>query len=318
MYSKKLLSSLLIVCLMFGHFTSLQSDAVSASPSNDRVLGTNIGSIVDWSSAIMFQDAFKTARKWIPQSNSVWDTGEYDLLDLDSNGWVKSLPASDSSLVYRKVTTLLFQSLDGHYPTGQYTVLYDGEGTITYFNAGCYPNSDCAHKNTALSGTGRDIVDVDRTNEYGIQITIASTDPNKTGNYLRNIRIILPGYENSYQTDTFDPAFIDHLKPYGVLRFMETTRTNNSTEHAWQDRAKPTDYVWSTDKGIPIETLVTMSNRVNADPWVNVPHLADDDYMQKMAEYMKAHVTPNRKIYVEYSNEVWNGMFAQKAYAEAQ
>lgn len=214
----------------------------------NRVLGTNIGSIVDWSSSIMFKDIFKTARQWIPQGGGAWDTGEYGLLDLDANGWVKSLPANDSSLKYRSVTTLLFQSIDGHYPKGQYTVLYDGEGTIAYSNAGCYPNADCARKNSALSGTGRDILDVDRTNEYGIQLTITSTDPNKTGNYLRNIRVILPGYEDSYQSDIFYPAFVDQLKSYGVLRFMETTRANNTLESEWQNRSKSSDYIWSTDK----------------------------------------------------------------------
>lgn len=240
--------SFLFVIVFF--FSLIPSGIIQAEASTvtSRVLGTNIGSNADWSSAIMFQDVFKSSRAWTPQSNSEWDTGEYALLDLDADGWVKSLPASDSPLKYRWVMSLFFQNLGGHYPTGQYTVLYDGEGTIDYFNAGCYPNADCVQKNITLSHPGRDVLDVNRTNDYGIQLRIRSTDPNKTGNYIRNIRMILPGHENSYQSDIFNPPFLDQIKPYGVLRFMEAAMTNNSKESKWQERAKPSDYTWTTDK----------------------------------------------------------------------
>jgi hypothetical protein len=46
--------------------------------------------------------------------------------------------------------------------------------------------------------------------------------------------------------------------------------------------------------------------------------LASDDYVTKLAQYLKANISSNRLIYIEYSNEVWNGFFDQGKYAAAQ
>ena len=46
--------------------------------------------------------------------------------------------------------------------------------------------------------------------------------------------------------------------------------------------------------------------------------MASDDYVEKLAQYLKANVSSNRIIYVEYSNEVWNTFFAQGKYATDQ
>jgi hypothetical protein len=40
-----------------------------------------------------------------------------------------------------------------------------------------------------------------------------------------------------------------------------------------------------------------------------MPHAATDDYMTKFAEYVKDHLDPSLPIYLEYSNEAWNGRF---------
>lgn len=52
--------------------------------------------------------------------------------------------------------------------------------------------------------------------------------------------------------------------------------------------------------------------------WFNVPHLASDDYVTKLATYLKTALPVNRLIYVEYSNEVWNTFFEQGKYATSQ
>jgi hypothetical protein len=43
--------------------------------------------------------------------------------------------------------------------------------------------------------------------------------------------------------------------------------------------------------------------------WFCIPFKADDDYVRKYAEYLKTNLREDIKIYVEYSNEVWNGFF---------
>jgi len=54
---------------------------------------------------------------------------------------------------------------------------------------------------------------------------------------------------------------------------------------------------------------------LNTDLWLNVPISADDDYVTQLATLVKngngytAGLNPNLHVYVEYSNEVWNGGF---------
>ena len=45
---------------------------------------------------------------------------------------------------------------------------------------------------------------------------------------------------------------------------------------------------------------------------------AEWDYSRELAELIKAQLDPNLKVYVEYSNETWNGMFKQFHYCVEQ
>ncbi len=142
------------------------------------VVGMNLNGIADWSTELPFLDAFKSSRPWItqcvktdPNCSEQWDTKEYNLLNLDKDGWVKSLPAPGDAPKYTRVSTLLLREIPGYYPSGQYIVLYEGEGTISYgFDA---------KKDEAASTPGRDVINVDSKKGGGILITITSTDPKK-------------------------------------------------------------------------------------------------------------------------------------------
>lgn len=62
--------------------------------------------------------------------------------------------------------------------------------------------------------------------------------------------------------------------------------------------------------------MMDLANRLKADPWVCMPHLADDEYVREFAKLVKARLDPSLKVVVEFSNEVWNGMFEQARWAE--
>ncbi|NEP61947.1 MAG: cellulose-binding protein [Symploca sp. SIO2G7] len=280
--------------------------AASATPIT-LSLGTNLNGIADWSTQLPFLDAFKSSREWITQcqkrdpgcSNS-WSTDEEEKLDLDENGWVKSLPAPEDRPEYTRVATLLFRGVD-RYPEGQYVVLYDGEGTIEYrFNA---------TKDEAASTPGRDVINV-TPSKGGIYLIITSTDPNKTGNYIRNIRVVEAKYENTYQSEIFNPDFIEKIKKFKALRFMDWMVTNNSQQSEWVNRPKIEDASYAR-KGVPVEIMVELANRLKVDPWFNLPHMATDEYITKFAEIVKDSLDPDLTIYLEYSNEVWNAQFTQ-------
>jgi hypothetical protein len=71
-------------------------------------------------------------------------------------------------------------------------------------------------------------------------------------------------------------------------------------------------------KGVPIEIAVQAANAIFADAWLNVPAMADDNYIRQMATLVHGMLGSSQKVYVEYSNEVWNASFSQYHYALSQ
>eukprot|EP00026_Physarum_polycephalum_P001515 Phypoly_transcript_01517.p1 GENE.Phypoly_transcript_01517~~Phypoly_transcript_01517.p1 ORF type:complete len:874 (+),score=121.95 Phypoly_transcript_01517:652-3273(+) len=68
--------------------------------------------------------------------------------------------------------------------------------------------------------------------------------------------------------------------------------------------------------GVAYEYIVKIAESTNSHPWINIPHLATDDFVTQLATFMKSAVASKYKVYIEYSNEVWNyGFPAQYNYA---
>jgi|GEM_PF-5729607 len=133
-------------------------------------------------------------------------------------------------------------------------------------------------------------------------------------------------WANAYSRgdDVWNPAFIAELAPYANLRFMDWGGTNNSKVQTWSQRRLPTDPV-NADigyigpdtplrPGLAYEWMIDLGNRTNKDIWICLPHMADDNYANQLAQLVKAKLKPSLKVYVEYSNETWNGGFTQFQY----
>ena len=98
-----------------------------------------------------------------------------------------------------------------------------------------------------------------------------------------------------------------------LLRFMDWMCTNDSMQSTWTGRPAPGNAFWST-KGVPVEIMVSLLNKVHADGWFNMPAMATDDYITRFASYVHNHLDPDQKVYVEYSNEAWYDRFPQSSY----
>jgi hypothetical protein len=61
--------------------------------------------------------------------------------------------------------------------------------------------------------------------------------------------------------------------------------------------------------------MVDMANAINATPWLSIPYKASDDYIRQYARMVKNRLRKDQKVYVEYSNEVWNSIFPASTYA---
>ena len=270
-------------------------------------LGINLSYIDYYSSQLPFLSEFKSSKSWITQSEQTWNTNEEDLLDLDSEGWIRSLPSSEEGTEYTQASTLLFRGHNSYLP-GNYVVLYEGEGEIEYkFDA---------EKNEALSTPGRDVIEVNPSDK-GIFLSITETDPNQTKDYIRDIQVIHEDLESTAATETFNPEFLEKVQPFDTLRFMNWMETNNSDQQEWEDRPKPEDARYS-EAGVPVEIMVELANQTDTNPWFNMPHLATDEYIKNFAQYVQENLESDLEVYVEYSNEVWNRGFEQGKWANEQ
>ena len=134
-----------------------------------------------------------------------------------------------------------------------------------------------------------------------------------TGGGVRNIKLMRPieaGSSVSHDVgETFDRQLIKLLKRFDVVRYMDVIGTNGSLEVEWSKRKLPTQLQGGV---MAWEYVVQLSNETGTDPWVIVPHQATDNYVTELAKLFRDQpLDPERKLYVEYSNEVWNYGFAQ-------
>ena len=89
-----------------------------------------------------------------------------------------------------------------------------------------------------------------------------------------------------------------------------------------ENRANLTDQFWGNSyitpeerwRGLPYEVIVALINHTKANVWVNIPHNASIDYVTDLSRYFKDTINEDSKIFIELSNEIWNGGFAGQKY----
>lgn len=125
------------------------------------------------------------------------------------------------------------------------------------------------------------------------------------------------GTNFSTTTNPWRADFLNDIRIYKVLRFMDFGRTNNSNITTWSQRTPKTANQFDGALcvgGFAYEWMIDLCNRNNSDMWVCLPHKADANYWTQLATLIKNNLNSNLKVYVEYSNETWNGTFTQFQY----
>jgi hypothetical protein len=294
---------------------------LSISQNNDCKLriGMNLGGISDWMTEMPFVDMMHNARTWGTRNQTGWDgpwnTEVAHLMNVDENGYPLEVPffLNGTSLTDSQIVFTVWAYLKAWEP-GIYTLFYEGEGTIEFGADGTI----------LTSSPGMMKVSITPSEDGGfLEMKIVRS---KRGNHIRNIRLIMPGHENSYTNHPFNPLYLEKLKDFKALRFMDWGSTNNwgnsnawnaydelsdTVLTPWEERSLPSFYTFSHNKGVPYELMCDLCNTLNYDMWVCVPHSASNEYMEEMATLIKNRLNPNLKIVVEYSNEIWNWMFGQ-------
>ncbi len=262
-------------------------------------IGMNLTGLADWTAERPFRNLFKQVREetitWTADC-FCWNSNVSDELVFDANGYPTSLPQTTSA-----GTTFIrwvMSAEGGALENGQdYVILYDGAGTIQLFGDVSNVVATAGRIQFHVNGSGNIFMNL-----------IAST----AGNYIKNIRMLrLADEAINLNTYPFHDEFLNKLKPFSCLRMMDWGVTNGSPHILWANRAKTTDRTFGTERGVPYEMMIKLANKIDKDIWVCVPHEADDNFIQQMALLFKNQLEPGRKIYLEYSNEVWNWLFEQ-------
>lgn len=291
---------------------SAQSQAqYSANPR----LGSNLGSPDKWTASIPFTDIFKSSTGWYTSCEFDWrqnrgidpgctrqnafNTREQKLLDMDANGWVRSLPAPNQSPIFTSVTSSW--TLPESFPTGRYVVLYEGQGKIKL----------TGDLKVISEHQGRLAFDLNSP-KRNLRLNISAINPS---NYLRNLKIVPIENEANHRRQIFNKDYIARLRPLHALRFMPWTNPRGNDVEEWNGRT-PVDYAHYTGpRGAPAERMIDLANATNTAPWISVPYKASDDYMRQYARMVKNRLRRDQKVFLEYSNEMWNVIFPGTTYA---
>jgi hypothetical protein len=170
------------------------------------------------------------------------------------------------------------------------------------------------------------------------------------GNGITNLYVMQPtttGGNTPIPVGTlFTPAALGMLGQYSTLRLMDLNATNGNSTSDWSDRTLPSSTFWSgrnfnsgtgvntgvsgaQNAGIPWELQIALANETSKDIYINIPSNVSQTYITNLANlfaygsdgvapYTSLQATPvwkplnsNLKVYIEYSNELWNSGFVQ-------
>lgn len=145
-----------------------------------------------------------------------------------------------------------------------------------------------------------------------VHFVIKSTDP------ANPIRALDCREANADPKRVFDPLFVESVRPFKVVRFMDWQKANGNLPADWGRRTLPVAISQDSPYGVAVEHMVALANEAGVDPWFVMPWNATTDYMDRFARYVHDNVDPQRSVYVEIGNEVWNPGFpvAQQAINE--
>ena len=294
-----------IAILLFS-FLIVHSSFAQLPDSCRLNIGTNIAGPADWGSEWPFVDIMKYSRTWtthnaywVDGGQNEWDTQVQNQIELDENGYPLYMPVEIPGMEAPQIVLTVWANTEA-LPSGEYVLLYDGTGSISFWG----------DAEVISQEAGRIVVQVDA----GVNdIIVMEIQESMLGDHVRNIRFLLPGTEDTYQENPWTSEWLEKLAPFNAIRFMDWGYTNGSRMEQWEQRPQIHDYTYTQD-GVPYEWWIELCNLKQADAWVCIPHAADDDYIRQMAQLFKSGLNPGLKIYVEYSNEIWNWIFEQTHY----
>ena len=249
-------------------------------------IGANMDGLADWSRSRPYVNLIRQSRNW-GSPGGPWDgNATFD----PKTGW----PLEDFGVVTATGNLDL---------GGEYLLYAKGNAEISFTASSGYVTNKTYDSAT---NTMTAILHVPE----GADQTFLSFR-NTTGPGLQDLVFLQPGYNLTSKSD-FTKLMLAHLSRFQIIRFMDWTDTNGNPEQDWNDTT-PVDWPQYEAKRNPWETIPHLANQIGKpiDIWINIPVSASDDYILHIARILFSELNPSNKIYLEYSNEVWNWIFPQ-------
>lgn len=314
-----------------GTITVSTIEAIPTNRVNNFFVGTNNPGI-DYGPDRIFADAMRSHRNCSKIENPNTDNATKD-----ENYW----PTEDCIF-------LVWAGLNTNANHGTYKLYFNGSADVTTSDA------TISNKiyNAATNQTTADLLISSPTNN-NLWITFRNTKrtaESATNTGVTNVKLMLPtvpGGTTTYPENTlFRNEALTDCSAFKGLRGAGWCAVGENQDSVWADRtlmqharqSPPTrgkKYGWE-GRGASYESFIMFCNAANKDAWINVPHKVDDDFITKLAQlfryggdgvnpYTSTQANPvypplnsNLKIYIEYSNEVWNDGFSQTAWLYQQ
>lgn len=286
----------------------------------------------DWVSCLPFVDVMMQARSWVATDASVDLDYSRDncrlTVPFTQEGYPRSIPWYDVAQQKNlKVCTVVLTGMHKTwFPFGEYTLLFEGKGHVRLRWIGQFTNPQWRHEIDGSGGQKTYAFRLDTlqaTDSYGYSNGMAlhitrsdSTDP------IRNIRLILPGYRDYYQSNQnspWNPQFLNDMKTFSVVRFMDWNNTNRNTDSLWSQRTPKSHFCQTSynedaarfwENEVAYEWMIELGNTLRRDIWITVPTYAgfNEDYLRNLAVLVRDNLDPQLRCWVEWSNETWGGV----------
>lgn len=287
------------------------AEPLGAIGNDNPTVSFHLMDVADYATEMPFLDMTKIMRAWkgTNDTSSPWEwdgMSAKDLRDggyLDENGWPTEIPDGQQSI------GSLWDWNDTQYGAesraGTYVLQYEGEGVVEVGG------------NVSILSRQDGRITFENPLGTSMNIRIRETDPDGTGDYVRNISIVKEEYLDLFEAGAvFNPEWLDLFSDAREFRFMHWMGTDNSKVSSWDERLTPESPTWAAS--IPVEVMVQLANEGGIDPWFNIPHMADDNYIRQFAQIVRDQLDPNLTARVEYSNELWNWNYEQTEWMAEQ
>lgn len=270
----------------------------SASGSG-QALGVNLNFVTYWSAQRAFSNLLIGSPQWgyADPARNVWNAGDPgDRVSLD--GKITYLnPGEYVKLIVTPPTSLYRAN------SAAVKCTFAGKGAMDMESNAQVSNVKPIDNGVTFTWTRQS----DWTPEKGFAVVWLKVSKTTPSDPVRNLDC---READANPNAMFDPTFLADVSKYKVARFMDWQNTNANLPITWATRTTPqTQLRSSSGDGIALESMVALANQANTDAWFTIPWNADETYVRKFAEYVRDNLSPSHKVYVEMSNEVWNGMF---------